>query len=237
LFIKRFSMSDIKTFDILTASLKGTNLIEASAGTGKTYAIAGLFLRLIIEKEIPVEKILVVTFTEAATAELKSRVRQKLRDAAEAFVSGESEDPLIEYLVREHAGGQDRDMVLEKIRAAVRSFDQAAIFTIHGFCMRMLRENAFESGSLFDTELITSQEDILREITHDFWRKNIYGSPPVLIKYILSKKITPETFLSFSGKRAARHDLKLIPGIEKPDIAAAEKRFEKAFKKIPALNS
>ncbi len=221
-------MDNVKTFDILTAPLKGRNLIEASAGTGKTYTIAGLFLRLIIEKEIPVEKILVVTFTEAATEELKTRIRQQLRNAVEVIASGSSRDPFLTSLLHSIP---DQPKALELVKSAVRSFDQSSIFTIHGFCMRMLKENAFESGNLFDTELVTSQEDILREITYDFWRNNIYDAPPVIVRYILNKNITPDKLLSFSGKRAARHDLKVIPQVKRPDTSSLEKRFAKIFKK------
>ena len=67
----------MKIFEPINTPLTGTNLIEASAGTGKTYTIAGLFLRLILEKQLTVNQILVVTFTKAATEELKERKEEK----------------------------------------------------------------------------------------------------------------------------------------------------------------
>ena len=85
-------MTDLQHFDLLNSPLEGTNLIEASAGTGKTYTIAGLFLRLLLEKNLSVDQILVVTFTEAATGELRDRIRAKLREATRAFTSGGSEE-------------------------------------------------------------------------------------------------------------------------------------------------
>jgi exodeoxyribonuclease V beta subunit len=90
----------MKPFDLLTSPLKGAHLIEAGAGTGKTYAIAGLYVRLILEQAIPVREILVVTFTLAATAELKDRVRRKLRDALAAFLHQESKDEFLQALVK-----------------------------------------------------------------------------------------------------------------------------------------
>ena len=76
----------MQKFDIINTPLTGTNLIEASAGTGKTYAISGQFVRLIIERHFTADQILVVTFTKAATNELKERIRKKLMEAKEAFV-------------------------------------------------------------------------------------------------------------------------------------------------------
>ncbi|HOI17622.1 MAG TPA: UvrD-helicase domain-containing protein, partial [Geobacteraceae bacterium] len=67
-------MTTLKTYDNLAIELAGDNLIEASAGTGKTYAIACLYLRLVVEEGLLPENILVVTFTEAATKELRGRV-------------------------------------------------------------------------------------------------------------------------------------------------------------------
>lgn len=133
-------------FDLIESPLDGVNLIEASAGTGKTYTIAGLYLRLVLEKGMTVEKILVVTFTEAATQELKERIRKRLKEAEICFETGSTEDPLLAACLKRSRSQADD---LERLRDAVRSFDQAAVFTIHGFCQRMLVENAFESGSLF----------------------------------------------------------------------------------------
>ena len=128
-------------FDLLSNPLEGTNLTEASAGTGKTYTIAGLFLRLILEKHLAVNNILVVTFTEAATEELKERIRDKLTEAIEAFTKGRSEDTLLNELVKRCGNSKE---ALRSLRDAVRNFDQAAIFTIHGFCRKMLQENALQ---------------------------------------------------------------------------------------------
>ena len=84
----------MKPFDLLNAPLAGSNLIEASAGTGKTYNIEGLFIRLVLEMQLPVDQILVLTFTNAATEELKIRIRNKLVQARDAFTAGCQGSPL-----------------------------------------------------------------------------------------------------------------------------------------------
>ena len=155
-------------FDLLKAPLKGINLIEAGAGTGKTYNIEGLFVRLILEFELRVDQILVLTFTNAATEELKDRIRTKLVRVKEAFTGGCSEDPFIQTLVRGHS---DPRAARFRIHEALIDFDQAAIFTIHGFCQRIIHENAFETHNLFDTELVTNQAGLIQQVVDDFWRK------------------------------------------------------------------
>ena len=132
-------------FDLLNSPLEGANLIEASAGTGKTFTITCLFLRLLLEKRLTVNDILVVTYTVAATEELRDRTRKKIREALEAFSQGDSEDSFLKGLVQKTKDAEDATTLL---RAALRDFDEASIFTIHGFCQRTLHESAFESGSL-----------------------------------------------------------------------------------------
>ena len=170
----------MKTFDIINSPLSGANLIEASAGTGKTYTIEGLFVRLVLEKQLPVDQILVVTFTNAATEELRDRIRNKLLKARAGFSAGSSDDPLVDSLVRQC---DHPKMALQYVHEALINFDQAAIFTIHGFCQRILFEHAFETGTLFDTELITDQTDVLQEVVDDFWRTHFYKAPLEFVNY------------------------------------------------------
>ena len=125
-------------FDLPRTPLRGSNLIEAGAGTGKTYAVAGLYVRLILEAALPVREILVVTYTLAATAELKDRIRRKLRDALNAFGRKGGEDDFLLGLLRSAPDAAARSEARARLRAALRDFDEAAIFTIHGFCRRML---------------------------------------------------------------------------------------------------
>jgi len=222
-------MTTPKHFDLLNSPLEGTNLIEASAGTGKTYAIAGLFLRLILEKNLSINEILVVTFTVPATEELKDRIRIKLREAIEAFNGVRIADSFLTDLVRRHS---DPKTALRSLGEALRSFDQAAIFTIHGFCRRILHENAFESGSLFDTELVTDQESLKREIVDDFWRTHFYTASSLFVNYAINTKFNPENLLSLLANRHAQPYLKIIPQVAIPDTSAQEKEFLNIFIKL-----
>jgi len=171
----------MNTFDVETVALAGTNLIEASAGTGKTYTLAELYLRFVLEQELKVEQILVVTYTRAATEELRDRLRQKLVDARDAILEASLE--------------VEQRKAFHLLNAAIQSFDQAAIFTIHGFCQRVLTDFAFESGLHFDVDLIGDEKDILQSATDDFWRREISQSDPELSAYLLAKRQTPETLL------------------------------------------
>ena len=204
-------------FDLLNSPCDGTNLIEASAGTGKTYAIAGLFLRLLLEQDLLVNEILVVTFTDAATNELKERIQRRLREAL-AWISGDGPaDPFLAALCSRQppAGHASR-----RLRGALNDFDQASIFTIHGFCQRVLRDHAFESGMMFDADLVADQERFVREIVHDFWR-NHYRKREVSLSSltedhqgwldVLLADDSREIFERQAAQRAAREVLEYEP--------------------------
>jgi len=197
-------------FDPLQMPLSGVHSIAASAGTGKTFTITTLYLRLLLEGGCSTDQILVTTFTEAATSELRDRLRGRLNDAlqllnADAACSVEEaddtpshsraggnpadselgsrlrgndrlEDPtdnadpqLVKLL--EQGGAWDEDSasrVVERIEDALLSFDQAPVFTIHGFCSRVLQELVFESGTRFNVELVASLDEKIREGVDDF---------------------------------------------------------------------
>jgi exodeoxyribonuclease V beta subunit len=182
-------------FDLAGAALPpGATLIEASAGTGKTFTLAGLFLRLILEEDLSVREILVVTFTEAATAELRGRIRQALADAARVFASGQAgdkEDFLRALLERHRAQAGEMRARLER---ALRGFDEAPIHTIHGFCQRTLKDRAFETGAWFDAELIADPRPLLEEVRDDFWRTRFYETDPALAAFALEAGLGPKGF-------------------------------------------
>lgn len=186
----------MKTLDPLNIPLKGLNLIEASAGTGKTYTISNLYLKLLVEKNFKVEEILVVTFTKAATEELKGRIRGRIVDAINAFSGDDTGDEFLAGFVGKIHDGIRAQKALTN---ALRSFDLAAIFTIHGFCLRMLYNHAFESSSLFDTGLVEDQTDVLSEIVDDFWRRTFY--PMESQTFIaLAREMTREKLLVLARK-------------------------------------
>lgn len=186
----------------MTFPLHGARLIEASAGTGKTFTIAGLYLRLLLghgsaetRHRVPltVDQILVVTFTEAATAELRDRIRARIHDARIAFARGQSSDPLIQPLLNEF---DDHKQAAEILLQAERQMDEAAVYTIHGFCQRMLTQNAFESGSRFNNEFVTDESHLKAQVVADYWRRNFYPLPFTLAGEIRQLWGSPSALLS-----------------------------------------
>jgi exodeoxyribonuclease V beta subunit len=207
--------------------LEGINLIEASAGTGKTYAIEGLFLRLILEKQLRVDQILVVTFTKAATEELRDRIRGKLLQAEKSFAAGASEDHLLADLLQHH---KDHAVAVDLIHDALVEFDKAPIFTIHGFCARILYEHAFETANLFDSELISDQTALVRDVAEDFWRSHFYDAPQEFIRYFIEKIKSPAYFRRLLNKTGAT-EFKIIPQIEKPPLKSLS-AFRKTYQHL-----
>ncbi len=218
----------MKEFQLFDSPLQGANLIEASAGTGKTYIITWLYLRLILEKKLSVEEILVVTFTEAATKELRDRIRGLLREALRALSCPSScqNEQLRGYL----AGMEEAEEACHRLTFAMRSLDEAAIYTIHGFCQKTLHDNAFESGALFDTELATDQENLIQEIVEDFWRRNMYDAPMEFVRFALDKKLHPRQLQKFLGNHLEHPDLKIVPELS-PSSYSTE-GFNEAFAKV-----
>lgn len=172
-----------KTPLALAFPLRGSQLIEASAGTGKTFTISALYLRLVLGhggdtsgfgRELLPPQILVVTFTDAATKELRERIRTRLAEAARYFRDETpAPDALIadlreEYLPEQWSGCANR------LDIAAQWMDEAAVSTIHSWCQRMLREHAFDSGSLFTQSLETDHSDLLGEVLRDYWRLHCY---------------------------------------------------------------
>lgn len=162
----------------LDLPLHGVQLIEASAGTGKTFTLATLVARLVVEQKLRIGQILAVTFTEAATQELRKRIRERLQLVLELIdaprAGDESEEARLtrQLLDTQRARGDESDDALRRrLRQAVLETDLAAIFTIHGFCARVLREHALESGQGFDApELLANDRDLRAELAADLWR-------------------------------------------------------------------
>ena len=193
--------------DPLALPLNGSALIEASAGTGKTFTIAILYVRLVLghgqREDSPLQDllppdVLVVTFTEAATKELRERIRTRLTQAAEVFSDAPDDtDPPAEtaliYQLRNESYPDPATwpQCRKKLLLAAEWMDEAAVSTIHSFCNRMLSEHAFDSGSLFKLTLETDQSELLDEVARDYWRTFVYPLPPALMDEALSHWKTP----------------------------------------------
>jgi exodeoxyribonuclease V beta subunit len=190
----------MQPFNVFNEPLQnGTNLIEASAGTGKTYTIAMLILRFIVERELSIEQLLVVTFTRAATEELRLRIRARLLEALNSMVSGQGEaaaqgDPQLRAWLEglEIPAAE----IIKRLRLALLDIDRASIFTIHGLCQRLLSEFPLDGGQQFELELMADTSAIMQAIMDDFWRREIYSRPRQQVAALLWRYATPDELYS-----------------------------------------
>jgi exodeoxyribonuclease V beta subunit len=205
----------MQPLDPLKLNLQGQILIEASAGTGKTYTIELLFLRLLLERGLSVDEILVVTFTRAATEELRGRVRQRIRDGLDMLEGQGPDDENLQQLVKK-IEDQDRAVIL--LSDALTRMDEAAIFTIHGFCQRMLQEHAFESGAAFEMEFLETEQLLRGRIIEDFWRLRFYNSSKEEAAWAASLWTSPHDLLTGLGGHLTRPDVECVPEINDDEL-------------------
>ena len=217
--------------DVFGCPLAGIQLIEASAGTGKTWNICGLYLRLLLEKRLTVQQILVVTFTNAATAELRERVRSRIVDTLAGLrtppVPGQG-DPFVADLLagqRARPGASDEAMAL-LLDQALQTFDEAAIFTIHGFCQRALADTPFTANMPLVQDLLQDDRLLRLEVVHDFWRLNVAGEAanPALVAHLLARGDTPERYARLLQRQLAKPLSQSVwpAGIDAPADVSAE---------------
>ncbi|MFZ5764780.1 MAG: exodeoxyribonuclease V subunit beta [Thermodesulfobacteriota bacterium] len=209
----------MEELDLVTCPLDGANLIEASAGTGKTYTIAALFLRMIVEKNIPVENILVVTFTRAATEELKERLCTVLQQAREVFAGRQEGGEGIFAAMKANPAILLADKE-ERVRRALRDFDEAAIYTIHGFCQRQLVDHAFASGSLYDSAIVTDLSELVMDCLRDFWRCHVYDESPHVLAALPHFRLGE--FFRLYGIKNRNPALVVAGGASPPERAAID---------------
>jgi exodeoxyribonuclease V beta subunit len=222
-------MKTLHPFQIENTRLtKGVTLIEASAGTGKTFTIAGIVLRLVLELRIPIEQILTVTYTVAATAELRDRVRKRLRNALDDLRLGASEDDV----VTKYLEGSNIQQGIRDLDLAVQNFDDARIFTIHAFCQRVLRDYAFESGMLFDTELLPTP--IFEEAAQDFGRKHFYSGSALPPRLAMAHCRLPADWIELLWQTLNHPDLVIIPPPERESAAEIGKQIETKLAEVAA---
>ncbi|MCW8108229.1 exodeoxyribonuclease V subunit beta [Alteromonas ponticola] len=160
--------------NVTSLPLFGRHLIEASAGTGKTYNITRLYLRLLIEKQLSVQQILVMTFTNAATEEIRGRIGATLRDALQVWQRlrdnpgqmANNCDPVYMSMYQHLPG----DEGIARLQAALLELDEAAVFTIHGFCKKMISQLAFESKVSMKQTLLTDTASLYLQAAQDWIR-------------------------------------------------------------------
>jgi exodeoxyribonuclease V beta subunit len=188
-------MSTVHALNLHTFPLRGSHLIEASAGTGKTWTIAALYVRLVLghgqDGTAPVrpmlpQDVLVMTFTRAATRELSDRIRARLTEAAQVFRGmATTDDDFLNQLKSEYPEGELREQAAHRLALAAQAMDDAAVYTIDAWCQRMLREHAFDSGSLFDENLVGDEAALRLEAVQDYWRQQLYPMDTTLVAQVL----------------------------------------------------
>ena len=204
----------------ISIPLNAASLIEASAGTGKTYTMGSLYLRLLLqagENTFPyalnVEHILVVTFTEMATEELKRKIRERIYDAKQKLTAyQQTQDSVVfgqdDFLRELVATITDLPLAIQRLTLAEQNMDLAAIYTIHGFCRRMLMQYAFNSGIHFNLELSGEEDELLLHLAQKIWREYFYSQPYAVVEFIQKNLVSPSNIVT-KIKKFAGTELKL----------------------------
>ena len=210
----------MQTFDIVTLPLQRNALIEASAGTGKTFTIVNLVLRYLLESwhagaPLTIDRILVVTFTRAAVDELRGRIRSRLEQACRALETGDTNgDSALHSVLQPYLhNAEQRQQALGHLRLALLSIDEACVTTIHGFCQRVLSDFAFEGGEYFEHRIIADQNDILLDAVQQFWRETFYAAPAYLAGAAVELLGSPAQLLSMI-MAGLRPDIVVEPALD-----------------------
>ena len=223
----------MRPLDPLTVPLRGRVLIEASAGTGKTYTIGLLLLRLLLERELPIDQILVVTYTRAATAELRGRLRQRIREFLDLVEGRRKDTDTDELLVRLRDNLDDPGRAATLLRDTLARMDEAAVFTIHGFCQRILQEYPLECGLDRQPEFIESEQLLRIRIIEDYWRRNFYDDVrPVRVAPVWD---SPDALLRQLDGPIGRPDIRLLPLISRAEAEETGRRLHALFTRLADL--
>ena len=214
----------MQALDHAAVPLQGVTMVQAGAGSGKTYAIIRLYLRALLQSSLEVRNILTLTFTRAATAELQTRIRELLVQSLKDLKDGKE-------LETAPAEGTDPGRV---IRAALHSMDEASIYTIHGFCMNVLEEYSFLCGQPFGSELAAEQDGVGMDITEDYWRR-LYQQDSLFISYVLQRYQEPAQLYRQLHQYAGRPDLEIVPEPAPEQDPAPRKKLEEVHQKAKSL--
>ncbi|MBF2054805.1 MAG: exodeoxyribonuclease V subunit beta [Candidatus Sericytochromatia bacterium] len=227
-------MTDRPLPPLLRLPLSGRVILEASAGTGKTYTLIRLALRQIIEAGRTIGQLLLVTFTKAATQELTDRLRRGLQEALAGLEQRETQDPLL-------ARWQKLPEARERLEQALRDLDQARIATIHSFCQQSLQHYAFLSRQPLQQELLGDQSDLLAQACADFWRRRLYPADQqqptrqqvLEARWALAEDWTPASLSQKLQNHLGPTPLRVEPAAEPDsDLVAAWTAFEALFAEV-----
>ena len=223
----------------------GVTLIEASAGSGKTRALTTLVARLVVEEGLTLDEILVVTFTRAATAELRGRIRSTLEAVRRALEIGGGKveieaghekrpeaDPQAGELLDRWRGLAEVDLAqaARRLDAAVRDIDRANVHTIHGFCQRVLTDFAFECGFPFGFDVSEDCGGIVGAAVRDFWRRQLYSVSVTLAGHVVDGGFLPNRLVDWVSKWRAKTDLEVAGAGSLAESTPAVQEAETAWR-------
>ncbi|MCH6257062.1 exodeoxyribonuclease V subunit beta [Puniceicoccaceae bacterium K14] len=211
---------------------KGTTLIEASAGSGKTYTLCRIVLRLIVLKNIPIDRILAVTFTNAATSELQGRIQSLLKEVLIQCDNGKLEEESLFNLEEEI----DLQTIKQRLQLSLDAFDEAQISTIHGFCKRALDFIPLESGIPFDASFEQVEDSLFERLRNEYIVSHLYHGSPFLASIGYSNASKLKTTLESIGKKTATYPhAELLPKPDSHLIESLEEEFKSIIDKLPSL--
>ncbi len=212
-------------FNPLTVPLRGTHLVEAGAGTGKTHGLTALVLRLLVEGAVVPEQLALVTFTDAATRELRARARTRLALLAERLAgrAPRSDDAQVEALVERHAND---DAARRRVEVARMSWDDATVATIHGFCRRLLGDFSLETGASFTDVEPSDGSQVMQRAIEDFWRRHVVSAEPAQAEWVLSWCETPGQLLELLKDPLRVPATSVIPDCGPADLEAIERELD-----------
>ena len=200
----------------------GVRLLEASAGTGKTFALAHLCLRLITEADHALDTLLVVTFTDAAAEELRSRIGQRLQQALQGLEQleqgqkGFAPDPVLADWLERSQSAADHQLWIRRLLVALEQLDRADITTIHGFCSRSLRRLALSNGAAMEPQLDPDPAALQAEVVQDLWQQELLSLPPDQLKALRQRGLSPQ---------ALKRGLAQLDGEQQPRFRARDAAF------------
>ena len=211
----------------------GATFIEASAGTGKTHALTTLVARLLVEEGWHLDRILVVTFTRAASAELRDRIRRTIGAAIAALRRrAPAADPQALALLSRWEGeaGVDPAEAGRRLEAAMHEIDRANVHTIHGFCRRVLADLSFESGFPFDFEVGGGEGEMAAAAVRDFWRRRLYPASPMLVRHAVARRFLPRDLGDWAAAWRAKSGITVTGGDPLPEpLETREAAWRGAF--------
>lgn len=223
---------------ILNYPLDRPVVVEASAGTGKTYTLSYLCLRVVLERNLPLQQLLILTFTDAATQELQARVRQLIKQAIQGAQGKSVSDQNLAHIIARAQAKWGNEEVLARLNEALQNMDEVQISTIHSFCQSALSRYAFQSGQMFGAELLSDQFALIQSAVHDFWRSEIYPASKNTVAHLLDRaKITPGKWVQLLEKHLGNPFLGLAPDCpeETPDQQFMLESWQREFLQLKQL--